>query len=381
MTHSLLIFADPLEVDMPPIHSNNSASVYYGVGRHDVNLQLTSNKDVYVAGGAFLFNKDPSQPVFYTSGSSSHSHISIRGRGVVSGKLSDPGTYLMTLCGSYHEVNGITILDAQSQSHLQINAPWSCSAGWSGSAIGAKISNVKVMGWQYADGIYAGKGSHVSHIFTKVNDDGVKPFESDSLFEDLTIWQQTNGWAIMVSWITEGIQSNITVRNAAVIHDGHTYDYAVPGCDPCYSNQASIGAVHGGSGTVKDVLLENIYLEDQVWRPLWFGIDKNQWASEGTGKLESWTIKNLNVYNGAYRDSQILGKKGDDLENSNGMTGMGWRSSLQSKESRVSDIYFKDFQMEGTVARSLKDASIEVIGTTSNIRVFPYGPTDSVAYV
>lgn len=122
-------------------------------------------------------------------------------------------------------------------------------------------------------------------------------------------------------------------------------------------------------------------MEDQVWRPLWFGIDKNQWASEGTGKLESWTIKNLNVYNGAYRDSQILGKKGDDLENSNGMTGMGWRSSLQSKESRVSDIYFKDFQMEGTVARSLKDASIEVIGTTSNIRVFPYGPTDSVAYV
>merc|ERR1712000_217278 len=109
---------------------------------------------------------------------------------------------------------------------MGINAPWYCSAGWSGTAIGASTHNVKVFGWKCADGVYSGRGSHVSHIFTKVNDDSVKPFEGNSLYEDLTIWQEQNGWAIMMSWLTEGTQSNITVRNAAVIHDGHIKDYA-----------------------------------------------------------------------------------------------------------------------------------------------------------
>jgi len=346
MIDSLLIFADPLETNISPVHGSNV--VYYGVGRHDINLELTSNKQVYVAGGAFLFAKDPSKPIFYTSSDASQSHISIRGRGVVSGKLSSAGTYLVTTCGSYHEVEGITILDAQSQSHLQINAPWYCSTGWSGSAVGALIDNVKVFGFQFADGIYSGKRSHVRHIFTKVNDDGVKPFEGDSLYEDLTIWQQQNGWAIMMAWLTEGIQSNITVRNAAVIHDGHILDYAPEGCDPCYPNQASIGFVHGGSGTVKDVRLENIHLEDKVWRPLWFGIDKNKWADDGTGKLESWTIQNVFVSNGAYKSSQIVGTK---------------------TEAQMNGVNFEYFRRFGKVAESLKDAEIDVLGATNDILV------------
>ena len=87
--------------------------------------------------------------------------------------------------------------------------------------------------------------------FTRVNDDGIKPFMADSLFEDMTIWQQQNGWAIMLAWLTEGVQRNITIRNVTLLHDGHDHDYPVAGCDPCVANQATIGAVHGlhgGSG-------------------------------------------------------------------------------------------------------------------------------------
>lgn len=248
----------------------------------------------------------------------------------------------------------ITVLKAslwkmlRSKSHLQINAPWSCNGGWSGKAGGARIDNVKLIGWKFADGIYSGARSHVTNVFTKVNDDGVKPFESDTLYEKLTIWQQQNGWAIMLSWLSEGLQSNITVRDATVIHDGHGWDWSVDGCDPCRPNQATIGAVHGGSSTIQNVLVENIILETKVWRPVWFGIDKSFWAQDGNGILKDWTIRNIQVQGGAEKDSEVLaGKKSDQIDG----------------------ILFDGFNTESHFATSCQDAHIHVLGATKDVKI------------
>merc|ERR1719329_1187656 len=96
-------------------------------------------------------------------------NIQIKGRGVISGKMHSEYPYLITLCGNDHLVEGITMMEAPQQSHLQINAPWYCDGGWTGIAGGGHVLNVKLLSWNFADGIYAGARSLVSDSFTKVN--------------------------------------------------------------------------------------------------------------------------------------------------------------------------------------------------------------------
>jgi len=332
-TDSLLIFADELERDIPPMFANGVQ--YFNVGMHQTNQVLTSDTVVYVAGGAYIVAAGKKDSIFATGvTSASLKNITIRGRGIISGEASFRHSgnqpFPITLCGSYHSIEGVTVIDAAEQSHLQINAPWYCDSEWKGTAIGARIHNVKVMGWNFADGIYSGKQSHVSNVFTKVNDDGVKPFEGDTLYENNLHWQQGNGWAIMLSWLSEGQQNNITVRNSVVIHDDHDSDWSVSGCDPCRNNQASIGIVHGGSGRVSDVLIENVVIESPVWRPIWIGVEKSTWGTSGQGVLDGITLRNVQVLMPALKDSEIV--------------------DFSSSTVQVSNIKFEGFQYGGIVA-------------------------------
>eukprot|EP00450_Noctiluca_scintillans_P025933 CAMPEP_0194533888 /NCGR_PEP_ID=MMETSP0253-20130528/71878_1 /TAXON_ID=2966 /ORGANISM="Noctiluca scintillans" /LENGTH=601 /DNA_ID=CAMNT_0039379475 /DNA_START=105 /DNA_END=1910 /DNA_ORIENTATION=- len=304
-TDALLIFADALETDTPG--PQDPDVVYRGVGTYYDNFFLDSHTTVYLAGGAFVFANQAADNIFDSGTDSTKENITIRGRGVVSSKLATGAPYMITLCGNSHMIEGITLVAPAQQSILQINAPWACDGGWSGVASGGVVRGVKLMGWNFADGIYAGRGSHVYNVFTKVNDDGVKPFETDSLFENNVHWQQGNGWAIMVAWLTEGHQTNIVVRNTIVIHDMHDNDYPVYGCDPCIPNQATIGIVQGGSGSISNVMLENIVIEDRVLRPVWMGVDTNYWGQSGAGTVTSVTLKDIYVPLGGREDSQLFG--------------------------------------------------------------------------
>jgi len=308
--HSMLIFADPLETNVPsPV---DDGVFYYGVGEFWDNLYLESGATVYLAGGAILYADHAKRNIIDSGTDSTVRNITVRGRGVVSGKLARGAPFMLTLCGSDHTVEGITLVAPPQQSILQINAPWTCDAGWQGTANGAVVRGTKLMGWNYADGIYAGRNSHVSHVFTKVNDDGVKPFETNSLFEHLVQWQQGNGWAIMFAWLTEGQQSNLVVRDSTIIHDLHDTDWSVSGCDPCMPNQASIGIVQGGSGSLTDVVVENVVMETQVWRPFWFGIEKSTWGTRGTGMAKNITLTNVHVMGGGKNHSQVVGTPSTD---------------------------------------------------------------------
>jgi hypothetical protein len=188
----------------------------------------------------------------------------------------------------------------------------------------------------------------VSNVFTKVNDDGVKPFESDTLYEKLTLWQQQNGWAIMLSWLSNGPQKNITVRDATVVHDGHYFDWSVSGCDPCRPNQATIGAVHGGDSVISDVLVENVVMETQVWRPVWIGIDKSSWAKQGTGTLMNWNMRDIKVLGGGQKASEIVG-----TQNSN----------------QVNGVTFYDFEDQAKNAKTCEDMPMLIIGATENVKM------------
>jgi hypothetical protein len=233
--------------------------------------------------------------------------------------------------------------------------------------------------------VHAGSQSWVHHSFVRVNDDGIKPFLSDSVFEDLVIWQQTNGWAIMLSWLTQGMQRNISVRGVTVLHDDHDHDYPVDGCDPCVPNQATIGAVHGGDGTVTDVVVENVVVETTVWRPIWLGqcagaqhahacllpallsahpmttdhvhtrhpvtpltgIDKSKWASQGGGRLLNWKLTNIKIAGGTV-NSTILG---------------AWPHP--GSNCSVDGIHFHNLQLAGRTAKSAKVAEMDISNACS----------------
>jgi len=242
-------------------------------------------------------------------------------------------------------VEGVTLIEPPQQSILEVNPPWSCGCGWQCKQPEQTIiTNVKLLGWNFADGIHAGSQAHVSHSFIRVNDDGVKPFLSDALFENLVIWQQQNGWALMLSWLTVGVQRNITVRNVSILHDGHDHDYPVSGCDPCIPNQATIGAVHGGSGTVTDVIVENVDAETSVWRPIWIGIDKSTWASQGGGHLQNWTLRNVRFAGGSQR-STLMGST--------------------SSNCSLNGIHVHQYELSGKVAQSAAAAHMDVLDACS----------------
>lgn len=347
--NSLLIFADPLETDVPAMFGDRV--LYINVGEQQLNYpNITSNTMVYVAGGAWVFAATDGVAILGTSTSSSLENIKVSGRGVISGKLTDTindNSALVSFCGQNIEIEGITVCEPPAVQVFQLNAPWYCDDGWQGNVGGAHVHNVKLMGWNFADGIIAGAKSHVHHVFTRLNDDNVKPMMSDSVYENNVHWQGGNGWAIMLAWCGYGAQSNITVRHSTVIHDDHQYDYAVDGCDPCVNSQATIGAVQGGSGSMDNILIEDIVMESKVMRPIWFGIQKNAWANEGTGVISNWKIKNVQIMEGFTLNPVVWGA--DD-------------------ENQVQNISFQDLTLGGQEVSTFEDAQLELHGHMQSVQ-------------
>jgi len=180
-----------------------------------------------------------------------------------------------------------------------------------------------------------------------LNDDNVKPMMGDSVFENNVHWQGVNGWAIMLAWCGYGAQNNITVRHSTVIHDDHQYDYAVAGCDPCVNSQATIGAVQGGSGSMDGIVVEDIIVETKVMRPIWFGIQRNAWADEGTGVFSNWKIKNVQFLEGFVQNPVVWGA--DD-------------------ENQVSNVTFQEIKYGERKVSTFEDAQLELHGHMQNVR-------------
>jgi hypothetical protein len=156
-TNQLMIFADPLEVN-PPTASTKDV-IYFGVGEHSIGprYRVANGKTVYIAGGAVVYGGFVSRL--------KAADITIRGRGIVSGKnmthpkQADDLLALVNLCGNRITLEGITGIDAPTY-NFQINAFWASACDQFGGGTGAVVKNVKAMSWYYTtDGIMAGRGA------------------------------------------------------------------------------------------------------------------------------------------------------------------------------------------------------------------------------
>ena len=117
--HTLLIFADPLEKEVPAMWPMDGSSppAYFPPGEHRVTYLPESNTVFYLAPGSFLSHPDgkTDQSMFYTSRSNSNKRIQIRGRGVISGKYSTGSPYMVSICGVGHRIEGVAIIEPPQQ--------------------------------------------------------------------------------------------------------------------------------------------------------------------------------------------------------------------------------------------------------------------------
>lgn len=184
----LFIFADPPEVDIPA--RDDPAVIWFEAGRvHDIGERFTisAGQTVYIPGGAYVKG---------TITAEAASHVTVRGRGILSGlgyarRPSAKGIPYNSIMfngpGQDQLVEGITIT----------NPPHFCIL--SRGQLTAR--RVKLFGWWHqTDGWGAGDGSVVEDSFMKVNDDSVKLYGARQTARRLVLYQQINGAPFQLGW-------------------------------------------------------------------------------------------------------------------------------------------------------------------------------------
>lgn len=325
---SLMVFAEELEKQS----ALREGDIHFGPGVHDINQSYPVPKGakVYLAGGAWVRGTFASKVFEPATGAI------IEGRGVLSGeKLAHPSQAtdalaMLNLCGDDITVRGITIVNPPTYM-VNINPYWTLCFGKR-----ALVENVKAMGWHYtSDGIMIGRDSIVRDCFVRANDDALKLYMSNTLWERNTIWQEDNGQSFMLSWNTMTDESNITVKDSTVVNVEHKGDGAV-------GSRSVFGAVHGGTAHLSGYRFENIVVEGPVFRGFGITVQKSKF-----GVTDSGSIKDLTFHNVKF-------------------TGTAQHSHSKFK-GHVSHVAFHGLALQGQVIASAAEGHFDLGKNTSDI--------------
>lgn len=210
----LLIFADPMETDVPAdlpkwkviekgdktllsTLSVKDSALYFKKGVHDIGVYtVPSNINrIYLEGGAWVFGS------FIMDGKAC-SNVKIYGRGVLSGaRLHLRESHMVEAKNGADGiiVDGIVIAD---YSFFAVRL-----LGTDNEVAWTKI----VGGWIYnCDGIAAYANSTIRNCFIWANDDNIKIYRDNIVVEDVVCWQLDNGAIFQLNW------SNSVARNCRV---------------------------------------------------------------------------------------------------------------------------------------------------------------------
>lgn len=253
--HPLLVFAEPLEADVPLPGDPNTT--YFGPGFHPIGLghRVPNGHTVYLAGGAVVQGT-------LVSGDPSPEGMTIRGRGILTARgieetpeqearWTNHGIGLAG-GGSRNLIEGITMTDGL-RGAITSYSP-------------VDVSRVKVMSWSHRnDGISVGPGSTLDHLFLKVQDDAIKLYASDLTVRDVVVWQQTSGAVLKLAWNLPRPATGNLVSDLTVIHSDVFTDYPATETDrPELSGKSSIIASMGyrTGGTTVDLVVRRLTVED-----------------------------------------------------------------------------------------------------------------------
>ena len=315
ITHPMLVFADPLETDVPALGSPDV--VYFGPGVHEVGagFHIDAGKTVYLAGGAYVRGQFVADDA---------SGVVIRGRGILSGEqFEKQSVHLIDISGWDTRgllIEGITLINAP---HYNITI-----AGERNTA-----RNVKMIGWYFStDGISTGRKGVVEDCFFKVNDDAIKLYWSDMVVRNCVIWQLENGAPFQISWNMPSDNHGFHVSNCDVIRAEHRWNN---------DNLAIFDAVHGGKGHMSGYLFENIHIENADWRLFYITLTSNEFADpdQGFGSISDLVFRNITVTGPMQKPNTLRG---------------------QGAEHRVANIRFEDVSVNGRYMTSPEDGNFEI---------------------
>jgi hypothetical protein len=329
VSHPMLLFADPPEVNVPKPGTPNV--LYLGPGVHDLgrDVELHSGETVYVAGGAWV------KGAF--KGTGLHDVV-FRGRGVIDGTFLDTGDQtankdqpgLIDVADSSNVVvDGLTF----------VNGP-----RFNVRVLGSDVTvhDIKVMSWWYStDCIWAGANSLVEDNFCKVNDDSLKPMTGPGVIRGNVVWQLENGAPFMISWNIEDDQADFHVYDNDVIHAEHYW----------LSPQAIFRSRHAGAAHMSRYLFEDIRVEDANWRLFYLILENNKWydPARGYGQVSDLIFRNITAETPFRMPSVVAGIDPDH---------------------RVYDADLVDVHVNGACAASAADGGFQIDpATTDQIRI------------
>lgn len=321
--HPLLIFANPLEENIPD--KNDPNVLYFEKGYHDIGDTnvIANGKTVYLEGGAYVMGQFQAEDV---------ADIQIRGRGIISGEQYAARTknHMITMRNAKHiKMEGITMIHAPRY-FVSLNGS------------NHHLHNLKMMGWWFStDGISAGENTLIENCFFKVNDDAIKLYRSNTVVKNCVIWQLENGAPFMISWNGSKDFGNIQVSNIDVIRVEHHWDN---------ENLAVIAAVHGGQAKISNFLFEDIRIDNSKWRMFHLVTRPNRWGkwNPEKGSLSNFTFRNFEFYGTQTIKSLIMG---------------------HDKKHPVRDMTFKNMYIKGKKQAQLTDFILIDTTNTSAIQL------------
>lgn len=283
--HTLHLFANPLETDVP--QSSDPNVIYFGPGVHEVtHIEVGDKKTLYVAGGAVLrgrigpeerktFVGGTYEPTIVLSGTNSR----VRGRGIIDASLCPTHSrYLLAVVrGRSATVEGVIFRDAQLSAlpiyHSQ----------------GVEVDNVKILNRRVtADGIDVVNSDDVTieRCFTRTMDDNIsiKTYTDRELanfgyvarpdeptitgsrrivVKDCVLWAEYANAFIIGPEIRQDV-TDVLVKNCDIIHNkGRCSELRIENSD---------------NGRAQNVRFQNIRV-DESRRLITLIIEKNMWSS------------------------------------------------------------------------------------------------------
>ena len=262
ISRPLHLFAAPLETNVPTV---NTPKVHYFEGGkvHNIGtLVLQSDETVYMAGGAVLRGNIVA---------SDAKNIKIIGRGILDGTFVKEQMIQLTRCENIY-IEGITILN---------------SPGWTVVPRQCKyltIKGMKQVCWRNgSDGLDLVATSHVkvSDSFFKNNDDNIvlKCWGGDEKYPR----DAPKGSDMSDIEITRSVFWNMPWGNALEIgfelRCGTISNIKFTDCDLIHVERGAAFSIHNGDyATVKDVLFENIRVEDAMHKLIDLSIFLSQYS-------------------------------------------------------------------------------------------------------
>jgi len=334
--NGLMIFADPLETDIPS-KSNPDYLVLYGANPANVSSIPASYSGVYFRRGVHnigIWNIPTHiKNVYFEDGSwvygalkmDGNPNVKIYGRGVLS---SYKMNYRQAHC--VEAINGSNNITLEG---LVVADPKYFSVRLIGN--NNNVSYTKVIGgWVYnCDGIAAFKGSNISKCFIWANDDAIKAYRDDITWSDIVVWQLNNGGTIQMSWggaIGGSMARGVTIRRLDVLRAEWNKDRFNVGLLNCIGNHYQ---EPGRSDLLENWLIEDVVTETPI--PLIWNIAPDAFTH---CHINGLTMKNWNVHkdNSLGFVNRIKGEDPNNFLSGFVFDNVRYNNGLVTNENRIS---------------------------------------------